>query len=208
MRATVLLAALSAAIVCGEDTTSPLTFTYQTFTGGSVVTASTTYPLKSTSGASRNTAKTTQSASLKPNHHAPWGWGWPWGPSKPIAPWQEYETEASWQQYETEGPWLHASWAGVPWGLHRSTVTSAVASKTTATTTAVHATRYTVKPSDLAYPTFSNVSAAIADGPAAPGLMNATQFVAEALQLIELFKNANSTNCQTCKNVRNRDCNF
>ena len=195
MKAAILLAVLSTTFVYGEDTTSPLTFTYQTLTGGSVVTATTTYSLKNTIGASSSSAKTTQSASVKPGHQAPWGWGWPWGSSKHSAPWQQYETEVSWPR---------ASWAGVPWAPHRSIApaSSAAASKTSPTTTAVHATRYTVNPSDLAYPTFSNVSAALADSPAAPGLMNATQFVAEALQLIELFKNANATNCQTCKTVR------
>jgi hypothetical protein len=64
-----------------------------------------------------------------------------------------------------------------------------------------HPTSYIVNPSDLAYPTFSNVSASIANAPAAPGLQNATQFGAEALRLVALLKKANSTNCQTCQKI-------
>lgn len=62
-------------------------------------------------------------------------------------------------------------------------------------------TSYSVTSADLAYPTFSSVAASIADSSAEPGLQNATQFGAEALQLIELLKNASTTNCQTCKNI-------
>src|ERR1700761_2602538 len=65
----------------------------------------------------------------------------------------------------------------------------------------LHPTSYVVKPSDLAYPTFSSVAASIAGAPAAPGLQNATQFGAEAFELVALFKKANSTNCQTCKKI-------
>ena len=42
---------------------------------------------------------------------------------------------------------------------------------------------------------------ALANDPAAPGLLNATQFADEALELISLLKTANATNCQTCKDV-------
>src|ERR1700733_1552580 len=58
----------------------------------------------------------------------------------------------------------------------------------------LHPTSYVVNPSDLAYPTFSSVAASIAGAPAAPGLQNATQFGAEAFELVALFKVANSTN--------------
>jgi hypothetical protein len=65
----------------------------------------------------------------------------------------------------------------------------------------LHPTSYVVNPSDLAYPTFSSVAASIAGAPAAPGLQNATQFGAEAFELVAMFKKANSTNCQTCKKI-------
>ena len=65
----------------------------------------------------------------------------------------------------------------------------------------LHPTSYVVNPSDLAYPTFSSVAASIAGAPAAPGLQNATQFGAEAFELVALLKKANPTNCQTCKKI-------
>jgi hypothetical protein len=130
MRISAILSALCAVSAFAEDTTSPLTFTYLTFTGGSVSTATTTYG--SETGIS--------SAS----------------PTAASHPWSDMST---------------------------------------------HPTSYAVNPSDLTYPTFRSVSAAIADAPAAPGLQNATQFGAEALGLIALLKKANSTNCQTCKTI-------
>ncbi|MCJ1385504.1 hypothetical protein MMC17_008627 [Xylographa soralifera] len=62
-------------------------------------------------------------------------------------------------------------------------------------------TSYTVNPADLAYPSFSNVVGPLASSAPAPGLLNATQLAYEALALILQLKVANSTNCQTCKNV-------
>lgn len=139
MRIAAVFSALCALSVFAEDTASPLTFTYLTFTHGSVSTATTTYG-SAPGSSSASTAATSQSWSP-----------WSYAPSKASS---------------------------VP-----------------------HPTSYVVNPSDLAYPTFSNVSATIANVPAAPGLQNATQFGAEALGLIALFKKANSTNCQTCKNI-------
>jgi hypothetical protein len=139
MRAAAILTALCAMSVFAEDTASLLTFTYLTFTHGSVSTATTTYG--SATGSSSAPATAT-------NH--PWS-VWSNSPSK--------------------------------------------------ATSAPHPTSYVVNPSDLAYPIFSNVSASVANAPAAPGLQNATQFGAEAIGLIALLKKANSTNCQTCQKI-------
>lgn len=133
MRIVAILCALWAISVVAEDTASPLTFTYLTFTAGTVSTATTTY----------GSATGTSSAS-------------------PTA-------------------------TGYPWGY--------------TSTSALHPTSYVLNSADLAYPTFSSVNASIANAPAAPGLRNSTQFGLEALELVALLKNANSTNCQTCKNI-------
>lgn len=137
MRTLAIISALCALSVFAEDTTSPLTFTYLTFTKGSVSTATTTY------------GSTAGSASATTTSH-------------PRSDWSKSPSKAS---------------------------------------SMSHPTSYVVNPADLAYPTFSNVSASIANAPAAPGLQNATQFGLEALGLIALLKKANSTNCQTCKNI-------
>lgn len=142
MRIAAVLSALCAVSVFAEDTTSPLTFTYLTFTHGSVSTATTTYG-SATGSSSANTATTTTT-------------------SKPQSTWSSAPSKAS---------------------------------------SGSHPTSYVVAPSHLAYPTFRNVSATIANAPLAPGLQNATQFVAEALGLIALLQKANSTNCRKCKNI-------
>lgn len=82
-----------------------------------------------------------------------------------------------------------------------TTTYGSVKANSTASSTHSAVSSYKVNPSDLAYPTYPNVSAALADDPAAPGLLNGTQFALEALELVELVKSANATNCQTCKNV-------
>ena len=62
-------------------------------------------------------------------------------------------------------------------------------------------TSYSVNPDDLVYPTFLPAPSDIANNPAAPGLMNASEFSKEAIALVFDFKKANSTNCAQCKSV-------
>lgn len=63
------------------------------------------------------------------------------------------------------------------------------------------ATRYTVNPSDLAYPIYQNASPADAGSAPGPGLLNATQMINDAVRLVSLLQNANATNCQLCKDT-------
>ena len=63
------------------------------------------------------------------------------------------------------------------------------------------ATRYALDPSDLAYPVYQNASLMEAGTAPGPGLLNATQLINDALKLVSLLQNANSTNCQLCKDV-------
>lgn len=130
MKSSVLVAVLWAFCAGAEDTTSPLTFTYQTFTDHTVATATTTFTLNSSIA---STVTGTPKPSSSGAHSAP--------------------------------------------------------------------TSYTVNPVDNAYPSFSNVVGPLASDSPAPGLPNATTLAFEALALILEMKKANSTNCQTCKNI-------
>ena len=69
------------------------------------------------------------------------------------------------------------------------------------------ATQYTLDPSVLAYPVYQNASPAEASSAPGPGLYNATDFINNAVKLVGLFQNANSTNCQTCKDVMTQVAN-
>lgn len=60
-------------------------------------------------------------------------------------------------------------------------------------------TSYKVNPSDLAYPSFSNITGSLASSAPAPGLQNATVLASEALGLILDLKTSNPKNCQSCK---------
>ena len=62
-------------------------------------------------------------------------------------------------------------------------------------------TSYSVNSADNAYPSFSNITGPLASSAPAPGAPNGTLLALEALALISQLKVANSTNCQTCKNV-------
>lgn len=62
-------------------------------------------------------------------------------------------------------------------------------------------TSYSLNSSALAYPTFPVVNSTVANAAPGPGLMNATQFGAEAVELIYLLKNATTANCNTCKTI-------
>ena len=62
-------------------------------------------------------------------------------------------------------------------------------------------TSYIVNPTNNAYPSFSNITGSLASSTPTPGTQNATALANEALALILQLKVANSTNCQTCKNV-------
>ncbi|MCJ1431084.1 hypothetical protein MMC27_000434 [Xylographa pallens] len=132
MKFSLLVATAWALLAQAEDTTSPLTFTYSTFTNHTVAPATTTY-------------------SLNPSHTS-------------------------------------------------SVVISGTGKKSSSSTHSAP-TSYIVNPADLAYPSFSNVVGPLASSAPAPGLLNATQLADEALALILQLKVANSTNCQTCKNV-------
>ncbi|KAL5346767.1 hypothetical protein ACLOAV_007908 [Pseudogymnoascus australis] len=61
-------------------------------------------------------------------------------------------------------------------------------------------TSYSANPSDLAYPSFSNVTGPLADS-APAGLPNATTLAAEALALIFELKASSTKNCKACKNA-------
>lgn len=60
---------------------------------------------------------------------------------------------------------------------------------------------YTLNREDLAYPTYTAFPSAVAEAAAGPNLPNATAFAAEAVNLVLLGKNANSTNCAACQAV-------
>jgi hypothetical protein len=82
-----------------------------------------------------------------------------------------------------------------------STTYQTEASSTSTTELSTNYSSYSVNTANLVYPTWSAVPSTLATSPAAPGLLNATQFTAEAIDLIFLLKVANSTNCQMCKDV-------
>lgn len=223
--------ATAATLVAAEDSTSPLTFTYMTFTDGQVETATTIYPLKSTSASSTAsspdvyitvtlTSTTTTNCPTTPATAS--GWGWPWTPGWPSvgqpAPTQDSNAVWSWLPSAFwpphHGPPSSASHG--PYGSHSSpTETKTSASSVPASTTvsaSATPTRYTLNPADLAYPNFSI--------PAVPSALsaNGTFYASEALGLIlganvapssqhkptntlTDLKNDSAANCQNCKNV-------
>lgn len=176
MKYSLVLGAALALIANAEDTTSPLTFTYQTFTDETVETATTTYALNSSATATTGSASgTAYYAPHAPSHslkgHGPWS-------AHGGKPWPK-----SWSH-----DWEHAS-SATKYSTSASSNTAAVP------------TSYSVNPADLAYPDWSNITGSLATSAPAAGLANATVLVEEALVLIEQLKLANSSNCQTCKNV-------
>ncbi|KAK4575042.1 hypothetical protein LTR86_000894 [Recurvomyces mirabilis] len=166
--------ALLVARALAEDTTSPLTFSYNTFLNGTVKTTSTTYASNVTASARATASATTTSAVASSSYLQGHGWeSWP----------------SQWQ-----------GWQGWPTWWSRPSPTSARPTSTSvATSSAV--TSYVPNPADLAYPVFPTYPASLANGPVASGLPNTTQFAKEAIALILDAKNASGANCQQCKTI-------
>lgn len=179
MRYGISCVAALALLASAEDTTSPLTFTYQTFTDHTVETATTTYGLNSSA---TSTTTLTPSSDYFPSGYS-WSGHGPWSAS-------------------SHGPWQESAWSHHGWGPeHTSSAPKYPSSGSGSTNPAAAPTSYVVNPADNAYPDFSNITGALANSAPAPGLANSTVLVEEALLLISQLKVANSSNCQTCKNV-------